>query len=186
MARLVAFNNISLDGYFTDAHSELSWAHTQDPEFNAFVADNAKGGGALLLGRITYDMMASFWPTPMAAQMMPVVALGMNTMQKFVCSRTMRDATWQNTSVLGGDLVTEVRALKTTSPVDLAILGSGSLIAPLLAAGLIDELQVVMNPIVLGGGRTMFEGLAQPIPLTLTRSRTFTNGNVFACYTPRA
>ena len=74
MRKLGVFESISLDGFFTDATGDMSWAHTQDPEWNAFVSGNASGGGALLFGRVTYQQMASFWPTPQAAQMLPEVA----------------------------------------------------------------------------------------------------------------
>jgi dihydrofolate reductase len=67
MAKLVVYNSLSLDGFFTDANGEMSWAHKQDPEWQVFVRDNAAGGGRLLFGRVTYDLMASFWPTPLAA-----------------------------------------------------------------------------------------------------------------------
>jgi len=80
MPRLNMFNSVSLDGYFTDSSNDMSWAHAggDDTEFQEFVAGNAKGAGALVFGRVTYGMMASFWPTPMAAQAMPEVAAGMN------------------------------------------------------------------------------------------------------------
>jgi len=84
MRKLIVFNSISLDGYFTDGHGAMDWAHSQDPEWNAFVANNAKGGGMLVLGRVTYDLMIQFWPTPLAAQIAPVVAERMNTMPKVV------------------------------------------------------------------------------------------------------
>jgi len=66
MRKLIVFNSVTLDGYFTDANGDMSWAHKNDPEWNAFTAENAKGGGTLLFGRITYDLMVSFWPTPAA------------------------------------------------------------------------------------------------------------------------
>ncbi|HYN26039.1 MAG TPA: hypothetical protein VES69_13490, partial [Pyrinomonadaceae bacterium] len=65
-AELFVFNQVTLDGYFADMNGDLSWAHKNDAEWNAFVADNAKGGGLLLFGRITYELMASYWPTPYA------------------------------------------------------------------------------------------------------------------------
>ena len=75
MGRLTSFINISLDGYFSGPNGDFSWAHEgNDEEFNAFVADNARGGGALLMGRVTYDIMAAFWPTEAARATMPVVA----------------------------------------------------------------------------------------------------------------
>ncbi len=74
MRKLIVFNMVSLDGYFVDANGDMSWAHKQDDEWTAFVADNAKGGGELVFGRITYDLMASYWPTSVAVQNDPVVA----------------------------------------------------------------------------------------------------------------
>lgn len=184
MATLSAFNNVSTDGYFTDANNDMSWAHAaaDDAEFNAFVAGNSQGGGALVLGRKTYDMMASFWPTDMAKQMMPEVAEGMNRMKKFVISNSMRDASWQNSKVLSGDIVAAIRDLKATSADNMTILGSGSIIAQLAQAGLIDAFQMVVNPIVLGSGRTMFEGVTPKLALKLTQSRTFANGRVLLGY----
>jgi dihydrofolate reductase len=186
MRKLVVFNHVSLDGYFTDAKGDMSFAHKdpKDTEWNAFVAGNASGNGMLLFGRVTYDMMAGFWPTPMAAQMMPEVAAGMNAMPKAVFSRTMTKAAWQNTSLLKGDLAEEVRRLKAAAGPDMVILGSGSIVAQLTGHGLIDEYQVVVNPVILGGGRTMFEGLASRAPLRLTSTRSFQNGSILACYEP--
>ena len=184
MRKLIAFEHVSVDGYFVDANGDMSWAHKQDPEWDEFSASNAKGDGMLLFGRVTYDMMASFWPTPAAMQMMPTVAEGMNRMPKAVASRTMDKAAWQNTTVLKGDLATEVRKLKESPGPDIAILGSGSIVSQLAQAGLIDELQVVVNPVVLGKGRTLFEGVKDKIGLTRTEARTFGNGNVVLKYEP--
>ncbi len=127
MRKLSVFNAVSLDGYFTDADGDMSWAYagSDDPEWQTFVSGNAKGGGALLLGRVTYEMMASYWPTAAAKAAMPAVADGMNRMEKFVASRTMTSADWQNTTVLNGDLVGAVKKLKASPGPDIAILGSG-------------------------------------------------------------
>jgi dihydrofolate reductase len=186
MRRLTVFNNVSLDGYFTDAKGDMSWAHNNDPEWNAFASENASGGGVLLLGRVTYDLMASFWPTPQAMQTLPAVARGMNSMPKVVVSRTVREPTWSNTTVVNGDLPASVRRLKQQSGPDIAILGSGSIVSQLAQAGLIDEFQIVLHPIALGSGRTLFEGVKDTIRLKRTTSRTFGNGNVLACYEPMA
>jgi len=66
MQKLIVFNNVSLDGYFVDANGDMRWAHRPDPEWNEFAAGNASGGGTLLFGRATYDLMAGYWPTPLA------------------------------------------------------------------------------------------------------------------------
>jgi dihydrofolate reductase len=184
MRRLSAFEQVSLDGFFTDAKGDMSWAHKQDPEWNEFAASNASGGGALLFGRVTYEMMASFWPTPAAMASLPAVARGMNEMPKFVFSRTLKKASWQNTTLVKGDMPAEVRKLKSGSGPGLTVLGSGSVVSQLAQAGLIDELQIVVNPIVLGKGRTLFETVGERIALKRTGTRAFGNGNVVLSYTP--
>lgn len=183
MRRLSVFNNISLDGYFVDAKGDMSWAHEggDDPEFAAFTAGNAQGGGALLFGRVTYELMAGFWPTLAAMAMMPEVAAGMNRMEKIVFSHTLAAADWQNTCLLRQDPVTTVRRIKQEAGPDLTIMGSGTIIAQLSAAGLIDEYQMVICPVVLGAGRTMFSA---PIRLSRTSSHAFGNGKIHACYVP--
>ncbi len=126
MGKLIVFNSISLDGYFVDRKGDMSWAHNNSAEFDSFVEENAKGGGVLMFGRKTYDLMASFWPTPMAAQSYPVVAERMNNRQKVVFSRTMDKPTWNNTKLVKGDIAATIRKMKEESGVGMAILGSGS------------------------------------------------------------
>jgi dihydrofolate reductase len=186
MPRLIAFEQVSLDGYFVDAKGDMSWAHKQDPEWNAFAASNARGGGALLFGRVTYEMMASFWPTPAARERVPAVAEGMNNLPKFVFSRTLEKASWKNTTLVKGDLAAEVQRMKNGSGPGMAILGSGTIVSQLAEAGLIDEFQIVVNPIVLGKGRTLFEGVKGRLGLKLLKTRPFGNGNVVLYYEPMA
>jgi dihydrofolate reductase len=186
MRRLTVFNSVTLDGYFTGPNGDLGWAHENaDAEWNAFTAENASGGGGeLLFGRITYEMMASFWPTPAARQSMPEVAAGMNAMPKVVFSRTLDNATWSNTRLIREDPASAVRRMKRESGPDMLIFGSGTIVSQLTQAGLIDEFQIVLNPIVLGAGRTMFEGLTTPLRLKRTKSRAFGNGNMVLSYEP--
>jgi dihydrofolate reductase len=184
MRSLIVFNHVSLDGYFVDKKGDMRWAHKQDPEWNEFVAGNARGGGVLLFGRVTYEMMASYWPTPMAAQNSPAVAERMNNLQKVVFSRTLDKASWNNTKLVKGDLATEVRKMKQEPGEGLVIMGSGTIVSQLAQEGLIDEFQIVVCPIVIGSGRTLFEGVKEKLSLKLTKSRTFGNGNVYTCYQP--
>ena len=188
MRKLIVFNHVSLDGYFVDANGSMSWAHKarQDAEWNAFVAANASGGGVLLFGRITYELMASYWPTPLALKNDPIVAEGMNNLQKVVFSRTLDKASWKNTKLVKGDLVEEVRMMKAEPGEGMAILGSGSIVSQLAQEGLIDEYQIALNPIVLGKGRTMFEGVKETLALKLTKTRAFANGTVMLWYEPLA
>ena len=184
MREIHVFENVSLDGFFTDANSDMSWAHRHDEEWNAFTSGNASGEAELLFGRVTYEMMAAFWPTAEAARMLPDVAAGMNRMKKFVVSRTLKDASWQGTTLLSGDLVAEAKRLKEETGPDLLILGSGSIVSQLTEARLIDEYQIVLTPTVLGRGRTLFETVKDKQSLGLTSTRSFKNGNVVLKYVP--
>jgi dihydrofolate reductase len=132
MRKLVVFNHVSLDGYFVDANGSMSWAKSdhKDAEWNAFVAENAKGDSPLLFGRVTYELMASFWPTPMADQHDPVVAERMNKLPKVVFSRTLEKVV-DNTKLVKGDLAAEIRRMKKEPSEDLVILGSGSIVSQL-------------------------------------------------------
>ena len=192
MPRLVAFNQVTLDGYFCGADGDIGWAHKspQDAQWNAFVAENAAGRGRLVFGRVTYELMASFWPTPAATASLPLLARQMNERPKVVFSRSLDkasvEASWNNTRLVRADLAAEVRKMKNEPGEDMAILGSGSIVAQLAGQGLIDEFQIVVNPIVLGRGRTLFDGSAQKLSLRLIKTRVFDNGNVLLCYEPTA
>lgn len=184
MRKLTVFNHISLDGYFVNADGDMSWAHrgSDDPEYQAFVSGNASGDSEMLFGRVTYDMMTSFWPTPVAHQQMPIVADKMNNGRKVVFSRKMDKAIWNNTKLVKGDLIEEVKKMKAEEGPDMVIMGSGSIVAQLAAAGLIDTYLIVVNPVALGSGRTLFEGLPDMLSLKLKSSRAFANGKTFLTY----
>jgi dihydrofolate reductase len=184
MRKLLAFINVTLDGYFAGPNGELDWAHRagKDPEWDAFVAENAKSGGTLLLGRVTYEIMVSYWPTPEAKKNDPVVAEGMNSAPKIVFSRTLDKVSWSNTKVIKGDLATEVRKLKQESGPNIATLGSGSIVSQLTQAGLIDEYQLVVHPVVIGQGKALFPDVKKMKTLKLKQSRAFGNGNVLLSY----
>ncbi len=181
--KLIMFNSVSLDGYFTDGASDMSWAHARDEEWQRFTNENAGGDAELIFGRKTYQMMAGFWPTPQARQMLPEVAASMNRMRKYVFSRSLNEASWENTKLIHGDLAVEVRRLKSEPGPGLLIMGSGEIVSQLTQAGLIDEYQIVTVPIVLGQGRTLFEGVTARPRLQLTKTRSFGNGNIVAWYT---
>jgi dihydrofolate reductase len=128
--------------------------------------------------------MAGFWPTPFAAQNMPVVAERMNNLQKVVFSRTLDNATWNNTRLVKDNMIGEIQKLKRETGEDMTIMGSGSIISQLTQHGLINEYQFVIIPVVLGKGRTMFDGITGKLPLKLTKTQPFKNGNVVLSYEP--
>jgi dihydrofolate reductase len=186
MRRLIVFNHVTLDGFITDLKGDMSWAHKNDAEWNAFVEENAGGGGELVLGRVTYDLMAGFWPTAYAKETLPVVAERMNNLPKIVFSKSMDEASWRNTRLVKGDAAAEMSRLKKEPGDGMVILGSASIVSQLAQEGLIDEYQIVVNPVVIGKGKTMFDGVTRKMALKLIRTRIFENGNVLLCYEPKA
>jgi dihydrofolate reductase len=186
--KLTVFNQVTLDGYFAGENGDISWAHkvAKDPEWESFVAENAKGGGVLVFGRITYEMMVSYWPTPAALKNDPVVAKRMNELPKVVFSRTLTKASWTNTKLVKGSPAAEMRKMKKEPGQDMVIFGSGSIVSQLAQEGLIDEYQIIVVPVILGKGRTMFDGIREQLSLKPTRTRTFGNGNVLLDYVPTA
>jgi dihydrofolate reductase len=186
MRKLIVFNHVSLDGYFVDKAGSMMWAKpgNDDAEWTGFVTENVSGEGTLIFGRVTYDLMNSYWPTPMALQHDAVVAERMNSLPKVVFSRTMDKASWNNTKLVKDDLPGAIRKMKQESGGGLVILGSGKIVSQLAQEGLIDEYHVVLNPVILGSGRTMFDGVTDKLSLKLTKTRAFKNGYVFTCYEP--
>jgi dihydrofolate reductase len=183
MRRLTVFNLMTLDGYIAGQGGDISW-HNVDEEFQELANAASNSGNTLLFGRVTYELMTGFWPTPEAIRTDPVVAAGMNKSEKIVFSRTLQKADWNNTRLVKDDMLVEVRRLKQGDGKDLTVLGSGSIVAQLAEEGLIDEYRVLLNPVVIGKGKTMFEGLKNRLALKLVRTRTFGNGNVLLTYVP--
>lgn len=182
MRKLSVFNSITLDGYFTGANGNMDWAHKNDPEWQAFTAENSKDPAEFVFGRVTYQMMAGWWPSPAAKKMAPEVADAMNKTPKVVFSNSLHEATWSNTRLITGDIVAETRKLKAESGRDLLIMGSGTIVSQLTEAGLIDAYQLVVHPLVIGTGRSLFEGVTRNVPLKRTASRSFENGCIVLWY----
>lgn len=185
MRHLSVFNNVSVDGFFTDANNDMSWAHAgaDDPEWLEFTRGNVRGGSELLFGRKTYDMMATAWSTPEAMKRAPEVAERMKHSPKVVFSHGC-DPLWSNTRCVTGDPAAEVRKMKElpgdTEP--MTILGSGTIVSQLAQAGLIDTVTLVVVPVIVGKGRTLFEGVDRRIVLKPTSTRSFANGRVVTTY----
>ncbi len=174
---------VTLDGYFEGPGQDISW-HNVDEEFNEFAIEQLNGLDALLFGRVTYQMMASFWPTQFAKEDDPVVAEKMNAIPKIVFSRTLDKADWSNTRLVKEHVAEEVSQLKQLPGKDLAIFGSSDLAASLLHMGLLDELRIMVNPVVLGEGKSLFAGMHEKHNLKLLKTRTFRSGNVLLYYQP--
>ena len=181
MRKLTVFNLVTLDGYFAGQGGDISW-HNVDEEFQELANEASNSGNILLFGRVTYELMASYWPTPEAIKSDPIVARGMNSATKIVFSRALNKVDWNNTRLVKTDMLSEVMKLKRDSGKDLTVLGSGSIVSQLAQERLIDEFQILLNPVVIGMGKTMLEGVKDRFSLKLPKTRVFGNGNVLLSY----
>ncbi len=181
MRKLFVFNMVTLDGFFEGPNHDISW-HNVDEEFNQFAIAQLDEIGALLFGRITYQLMSSYWPTEMAKQDDPVVAEKMNNIPKVVVSTTLEQADWSNSRLIRERVVDQIAQLKEQPGKALAIFGSSDLMVSLIPDGLIDEFRIMVNPVVLGSGRGLFQGLQDKLRLRLAGEQTFNSGNVLLRY----
>lgn len=183
MRKLFLFMLTSLEGYFEDERQSLDW-HNVDLEFERFAIEQLNTVDTILFGRKTYEMMAAFWPTDDAIQSDPITAERMNSLPKLVFSKSLKSAGWHNTRLIHNNEIGEVITLKQSDGKDIAVFGSSDLGVTLLQAGLLDEIRVLVNPLLLGAGKSLFTGLEGRIKLTLLSTRTFGNGNVLLTYQP--
>jgi len=184
MRKLGVFNFVTLNGYYKGLNGDISWHQHGDADEHEYGVEGVKSGNTLLFGRVTYEMMASFWPSPEAIKNDPVMTEGMNKADKIVFSRTLKKAGWNNTRILKDNIVEEVRKMKQVAGKDMTILGSGSIITQFAEEGLIDEYQFMVDPVVLGDGTPIFKNIRHQLELKLTNTRTFKSGVVILCYQP--
>jgi len=186
MREVIVSNLVSLDGFIAAPGGDLSW-FAVGPDFFAYAHELMGDVGAILFGRVTYEMMRDYWTSPAATvDNDPLVVKQMNELPKHVFSKTLKRAswgTWDNAS-LSADPVAAVTQLKSTAGGDMVIFGSGGLVSALAPHGLIDEYRMSVNPSILGQGTPMFRGLRERIPLKLTGSRTFDGNVVMLSYRP--
>ena len=183
MRKVFLFNMTTLDGSFEGLNQDISW-HNVDEEFNDFAIEQLNEIGMLLFGRITYQGMASYWPTEFAIKDDPGVAGLMNSVPKVVFSRTLDKAEWNNTKLVKENISEEVLKLKQQPGKDIAIFGSSDLAVTLAEQGLIDEYRIIVNPVFLGGGTPLLKGIKDKLHLKLLKARTFKSGNVLLYYVP--
>jgi len=184
MGKISVFENISLDGYFAGPNGEIDWfvAHPGNQEENEYAVDSVKSTGTLLFGRVTYEIMAGYWPTDAAMKNSPQLAERMNNIPKIVFSRTLDNVEWNNTRLVKENIEKEIEMMKNQTVNSMTILGSGSIVSAFAQRGLIDEYEFMVNPVVLGGGRSIFQGIRNRLHLKLLKTRTFKSGNVLLQY----
>ena len=188
MSRVVVSEFVSLDGVMEDPGGaegfELGgWAFQFDrgPEGDRFKLDELVAADALLLGRVTYQGFAAAWPSMTDET---GFADKMNGLRKYVVSGTMADAdaTWSNTTVIRGDIGTEVGRLKERPGGDLLVAGSRRLVGSLIEHGLVDEYRLMVFPVLLGSGKHLFPVVGEPIKLALTEVKAVGGGVVTLIY----
>ena len=190
MGRIVVSEFVSLDGVMEDpggaegtTNAGWTFRFQQGPEGSRFKLDEVLDAEALLLGRTTYEGFARAWPDMQD----PVgFANKMNAMPKYVVSSTLRDeqATWNNSTVVRGDVVEEIRALTRNVEGDLLVAGSALLVQALIEHGLVDELRLMVFPIVLGSGKRLFGDVSAPRTLSLYAVMSVGEGIVILTYRP--
>lgn len=183
MRKVIFFNLISLDGYFEGSDRDINW-HIVDDEFNEFAIQQTGEFGALLFGRVTYELMAGYWPTEDAKRNDPAITEIMNRLPKIVFSKTLTKVEWGNTRLVADDFAEVVTKLKHESGKDIAIFGSSDLAVTFIEHGLVDEFRIMVNPIVLGEGKPILHGIKTTLRLKLLKTRTFKSGNVLLYYEP--
>ncbi len=180
MRKMIAVELVSVDGVM---ESPEGWAFPySSTEMEEANASGMAASDALLLGRVTYEGLAAFWPhQPGGTPMVDYI----NSVPKFVVSTTLEEPLeWNNSTLIKGNVAKEMTELKRLPGKDITILGSGALVRSLLQGGLLDELRLMVHPVVLGGGKRLFEDGGDREDLELVDSRTFGMGVLYLTYRP--
>jgi dihydrofolate reductase len=180
MRRVVAVELVSVDGVM---ESPETWAFPySNEEMEEANASGMSASDALLLGRVTYEALAAFWPhQPGGTPMVDYI----NSVAKYVVSGTLEEPLeWNNSALIEGNVAEEIAKLKRRPGKDITILGSGALVRSLLGAGLLDELRLMIHPVILGRGKRLFEEGDDRRALELVDSKTFGTGVLYLTYRP--
>jgi dihydrofolate reductase len=183
MRKVVAAEFLSLDGVM-ESPDQWHFPYFND-EMGQAVGEGFETSDALLMGRVLYEEWVSFWPNQNPEE--NPVAERMNGVRKYVVSTTLQEPLeWNNASLIGGNVAEEISQLKQQPGKDIVISGSGSLVRSLLDYGVLDELKLMVHPIVVGSGKKLFEDGEKRTELELVESKTFTTGVVYLTYRPAA
>ncbi len=187
MGRIVVTEFVSLDGVMEDPggsehtkHGAWTFKFARSDEGDKFKIDEVVNAEAQLLGRVTYEGFADAWPKmsgdPFSAKF--------NSMPKYVISKTLKKADWNNSTILRGNLVEEVKTLKQRVKGDILVSGSARLVQALIANDLVDQLDLMVYPVVLGSGKRLFDDMGDMKTLKLAGSKTVGDGVLILVYRP--
>jgi dihydrofolate reductase len=180
MRKIVAGLFISLDNVY-EAPDKWHFPYFND-EMGAAVDEQMAASDAMLLGRVTYEEFASYWPHQTSSDV--DIADFMNNTPKLVVSNTLDKVEWQNSTLIKGNVAEKLTKLKQQPGKNISITGSGTLVRSLLRDGLLDELRLLVHPIVVGSGKRLFEGEIGQTPLKLVESKTLSTGVLYLTYQP--
>jgi dihydrofolate reductase len=191
MRKLYMFMSLSLDGYFEGPNHDISW-HVVDDEFNKFAIEQLRKTDLFLWGRRIYQLMEGYWPRtaedPLTSSDDREIARLMNNTEKIVFSKTLdrveETKNWKVTKLIHEFDPKEIRRLKAQPGKEIGV-GGPDLSTSLMKDGLIDELRLMINPVAIGEGTPIFQGLKGRVKLELLETRKFSSGNVLLCYRPR-
>ena len=192
MRKLIAIEYVSLDGVIQGpghagedregGFEAGGWTGPQMPDHRRYNTESFQTAGAFLLGRLTYQIWAAYWPT--VTDESDLIARALNQLPKYVASRTLQRADWKGTTVIR-DVPTEVARLKSQPGRPILVMGSSELAQTLIAHKLVDEYQLWLHPVVLGAGKKLFRDGGPAVQMKLVESRTSTSGLVILTYEPQ-
>ena len=181
MRKVIVSDFVSLDGVF-EAPDQWHFPYFND-EMGQEIGAAMGQADAMLMGRVLYEEWSAFWPQQDSEE--NPIAARMNGIQKYVVSTTLEGPLgWNNSTLIGENVAEEISRLKQQPGKDISISGSGSLVRSLLKDGLIDELRLMVHPVVVGSGKRLFEEGGEQIALVLVDSKTFSTGVVYLTYAP--
>jgi len=183
MRKVILSMMVSLDGFIEGANKDIGW-HVWDEEMNKYMNDFFTTVDTIILGRVAYQLLADFWPTPAADTEDPTITHYMNKLPKIVFSGTLSTAEWNNSRLVKDNIEEEVLKLKRQPGSDMVIFGGADIASTFIQHNLIDEFRLVVNPVVLGSGNSLFRDTKNRLDLKLINTKTFSCGNVLLQYKP--
>ncbi|MFD0674901.1 dihydrofolate reductase family protein [Cohnella sp. GCM10027633] len=181
MRKIIYQMMVTLDGYYSGPRGEIDW-HVVDEEFQRYSIEFLQSIDTLMFGRKTFEMMESFWATEVGKAADPIIAGFMNEINKIVFSTSMNTVNWKNARLITENLAEAIVELKQSPGKDIAIFGSSIFSTSLVNLNLIDEYRIIVNPVFLGDGRSVLQGITTNKVLKLIESKSFTSGNVLLRY----